>query len=136
KAEIAKRFDLIHPYLRSGDELFVRLSVAAALSQFPEIAKRVVRDLRAALRDEENEHVRKAIKAAITEGANEEVAALLSIGPADFVGIARLQCQQLEGENRVIFRQVLGNGLHGLGGFGFTLLVTNHLIALVLPALG
>jgi hypothetical protein len=67
KAAIAERFDLIYPYLRHPD-VFVRLSVAAALSEFPEIAKRRRPDLERALRSEKDEHVRKAIAAALAVG--------------------------------------------------------------------
>ena len=45
KSAIVKRFDLIYPYLRYPDDFFVRLSVAAALGQFPEIAARLRPDL-------------------------------------------------------------------------------------------
>jgi HEAT repeat protein len=65
KSEIAKRFDLIYLYLRSSDDFFVRLSVAAALGEFPDIAKRLRPDLERALRSEKDEHVRNAIKAAM-----------------------------------------------------------------------
>jgi hypothetical protein len=65
KAEIARGFDLIYPYLRHRD-VFVRLAVAAALSEFPEIARRLRADLESALRSEKDEHVRNAIAAALS----------------------------------------------------------------------
>jgi HEAT repeat protein len=66
KSEIAKRFDLIYPYLRSSDDFFVRLSVAAALREFPAVAQRLRPDLERALQSEMDEHVRNAIAAAMT----------------------------------------------------------------------
>jgi hypothetical protein len=65
KSEIGKQFDLIYPYLRECDDFIVRLSVAAALREFPEIAKRLRTELERAFRSEKDEHVRNAIKAAI-----------------------------------------------------------------------
>lgn len=65
KSEIAKRFDLIYPYLRYPDDFFLRLSVAVALGQFPEIAARLRPDLELALQSETDEHVRNAIAAAM-----------------------------------------------------------------------
>jgi hypothetical protein len=65
KSEIAKRFDMIYPYLRSSDDFFVRLSVAGALCAFPEIAKRVRADLERVLQSETHEDVRSTIAAAI-----------------------------------------------------------------------
>jgi hypothetical protein len=66
KSEIAKRFDLIYPYLRNRDDLFVRLSVATALCEFPEIARRLRPDLERALHSEKDEHVRNAIATAMS----------------------------------------------------------------------
>ncbi len=63
KSEIAKRFDLLYPYLRYRGDFVVRLSVAVALGQFPDIAARLRPDLEKALRSEKDEHVQNAIKA-------------------------------------------------------------------------
>lgn len=65
KSEIANRFDLIYPYLRSSEDFFVRLSVAGALCTFPEIAKRLRPDLERALESETHEDVRSVIAAAM-----------------------------------------------------------------------
>jgi hypothetical protein len=65
KSAIAKRFDLIYPYLRCPDDFFVRLSVAEALVRFPEIAARLRRDLELALQFETDEYVRDMIGAVI-----------------------------------------------------------------------
>jgi len=66
KSEIAKRFDLLYPYLRFRDDVYVRLSVAVALSEFPEIARRLRPDLEKALHSEKDEQVRNAIATALS----------------------------------------------------------------------
>ncbi len=65
KSEIAKRFDLIYPYLRSSDDFFVRLSVAGALCVFREFAKRLRPDLERVLESEKHEDVRNTIAEAM-----------------------------------------------------------------------
>lgn len=65
KSEIANRFDMIYPYLRSSNDFFVRLSVAGALCTFPEIAKRLRPDLERAHQSETHEDVRSTIAAAM-----------------------------------------------------------------------
>jgi hypothetical protein len=65
KSEIAKRFDLLYPYLRYRRDMFVRLAMATALAEFPEIVQRSRPDLEAALRSEPDEPVRTAISAAL-----------------------------------------------------------------------
>jgi hypothetical protein len=67
KSEIAKRFDLLYPYLRYRGEFHVRLSVATALNEFPEIANRLRPDLELALQSEKDEHVRNAIAMAMAD---------------------------------------------------------------------
>lgn len=66
KAAIAGRFDLLYPYLRYRNDFYVRLSVATALCEFPDIAKRLRPNLESALQSDPDEYVRTAIAAALT----------------------------------------------------------------------
>jgi hypothetical protein len=61
KAQIAERFDLIYPYVRYRGDFQVRISVVAALNEFPDIVKRLRPDLERVYQSEKNEHVRAAI---------------------------------------------------------------------------
>lgn len=65
KSEIARRFDLIYPYLRYPDDSWIRLAVAEALERFPKIAARLKPDLEKALQADTDKYVRNAISAAI-----------------------------------------------------------------------
>lgn len=65
KSELARRFDLIYPYLRFPDDSWIRLAVAEALERFPKIAARLKPDLEAALQSETDKYVRDAISAAM-----------------------------------------------------------------------
>lgn len=60
RRELARRFDLLYPYLRHPDA-GVRVAVAIAVGQFPEIAARLLPDLQAALSEETDEHVRRVL---------------------------------------------------------------------------
>jgi hypothetical protein len=61
---VGERLDLLYPYLRD-DEPGVRRSVAVALGYYPEIVARLLPDLEAALRDEENQSAREALQVVI-----------------------------------------------------------------------
>jgi hypothetical protein len=61
KRQIAERFHLIYSYIRYRGDFQVRISVVAALNEFPEIVKRLRPDLEQVYQSEKNEHVRAAI---------------------------------------------------------------------------
>jgi len=65
KSEIARRFELIYPYLRFPDDAWIRLAVAEALGRLPKIAAQLRPDLEAALQSENDKYVRNAITAAM-----------------------------------------------------------------------
>jgi len=58
RQQLARHFDLLYPYIRHPDP-GVRVSVAMAVGQFPEIAARLLPDLQAALGEETDEYVRR-----------------------------------------------------------------------------
>lgn len=60
KREVARKLDVLYPYLRDP-EPEIRRSVAVAVGCFPEIAARLLPDLQAAHRDEPDEYAREAL---------------------------------------------------------------------------
>lgn len=68
-AQMRRRFDVIYPYLRDP-EPEIRRSVALVIGRFPDIAVRLLADLRAALIEETDQYAREALQQVVDAAAN------------------------------------------------------------------